>query len=401
MLPCVRSLLGFPFDFPPAIARMTHFFASILLLALLLFAPPALAQISIEIGPNEAELKSRLAQSGYTQIETKKIGMSSSIFEACKGDRLYEIRFEWTGRVEQKVRGRCRSLITLDDAREKLRQSGYDRINIEDRSGRFLAIACLDRDRLRLSMNYYGDIENQNRLGTCERRLSTDDVAARLQGLGYENIEFVNRQPPVYGVEACLGPRRYDITIDDRGEILREQAIGRCRDRISADELVALLENQGYSRVQIIDARLPRYRAEACLRGRKVEVTLNRFGRITGETDRGSCRRQLTLDEVTRLLEDAGYSALRVDQRGDEFLARGCFSARVLLVSLNRYGEIRSRRDLGSCQSPRISELADTLEARGMRQLDFSVEACEGKNRVRIEFDRFGNRLGKVRIGSC
>ena len=60
-----------------------------------------------------------------------------------------------------------------------------------------------------------------------------------------------------------------------------------------------------------------------------------------------------------------------------------------------------SRRELGSCDAPRINDLAETLRKRGLDGLQFFAEGCRNGKKVRIAFDEFANRTGREVIGGC
>ena len=114
---------------------------------LLFLATGAQAQLNIQIGGSEAEFRQWLAREGYDRIDTNKVGLSSSSFDACKGDKRYRVKFEWTGKVDRKVIGNCRNVLDEAAIRRQLQQAGYRSITIEDRAGKFLAIGCRNGER--------------------------------------------------------------------------------------------------------------------------------------------------------------------------------------------------------------------------------------------------------------
>ena len=79
-------------------------------LLLITLAASAQAQLNIQIGGSEAEFRQWLAREGYDRIDTNKIGLSSSSFDACRDGKRYRVKFEWTGKVDRKVIGACRSV---------------------------------------------------------------------------------------------------------------------------------------------------------------------------------------------------------------------------------------------------------------------------------------------------
>lgn len=361
----------------------------------------AQAQFSIQIGGSEADFKARLAQQGFDRIDTVKIGLSSSKFNACKGNKRYRIKFEWTGLVETKEIGNCRVAVSEKQVRQTLRERGYKRVIIEDQSGKYLAIGCRDTERYRVEVTHFGDIKRERRIGRCRDELSPTDITAALEAEGYNRVIFTDRQLPRYVAEACLDREKLELTLNRFGEIAGRKSIGQCRDRVQPAELTEILEEKGLTRIVVLDDSLPRYRAEACRKGERVEVTVNRWGDIRDEVRIGRCRIDFTADELAAAIASQGYTNVSVSPERRGFVARGCLDNRYLEIAINRFGEVTSRRERGSCDAPRISDLAETLRGRGLRRLDFYVEACRDGSRVRIHFDEFANRIDRQVLGAC
>ncbi|MGB7286888.1 MAG: hypothetical protein WBC71_08150 [Salaquimonas sp.] len=359
------------------------------------------AQLNLQIGGSEAEFKATLAQAGYNRIDTVKIGLSSSKFDACQGGKRYRIEFKWTGQASRKIIGDCRIAIDQQAVRKLLRDRGFSRINIEDRAGKFLALGCRQSERFRIEVNYFGDIEKERRIGSCQEELSPADITAKLEESGYDRVNFIDRRLPVYVAEACQDRNRVELKINRFGEIAESRRIGACRSSINANELTALMEEKGYTRVKLIDGKLPRYIAHGCKAGNRMEVTLNRWGEISDEFMIGKCRNAYSQDEISASMRDNGYTNVSVTLDSGNYRTRGCKDNRLDEIILTRFGELVDRKDLGSCDAPRINDLAETLRERGLSKLQFYVEACRGKRKVRISFDEFANRTGREVIGNC
>jgi len=361
----------------------------------------AFAQLSIQIGGSEAEYKATLARSGYDRIDTVKIGLSNSSFNACKDGKRYRIKFEWTGQTTTKVIGECRTLLSQEQIADMLAKKGYNRISIEDISGNYLAIVCLSQVRYRVEVNYYGDITGERRIGKCFNELSPSDITAKLEAEGYDRINFINRQPPVYTAVACKDFAMLELKIDVFGIIRESRNIDRCRGGINPDEIVQLLEDRGLTQVVLIDGLPPRYMAEACRDNYRVQVTLNRWGGISDEIRIGDCRSAFTIEQVKASMRSNGYRNVSVTTSGDRFITKGCRENRYNEIILSQYGELVSHRDLGSCDAPKINDLAELLRSRGMDDLVFFVEGCENKSKIRLTFDEFANRTNRQIIGGC
>lgn len=374
---------------------------ALLVLSFLVTVSSAQAQIHLQIGGSEAEFKAALAREGYDRISTHKLGLSNSSFDACKDGKRWRVRFEWTGRTSRKRIGDCRTMLVESDIRKLLRDRGYRRITIEDRAGKYLAIGCQGSERFRAEVNYYGDITRERRIGKCESELTPADITARLESEGFDRIIFTDRQLPRYQAEACLRGNRVLLQINRRGEIVESNRIGRCRDQVQPDEIAGLMKERGYTRIKVIDDRLPRYIAEGCLDGRRMEVTMNRWGEIANQVFLRPCRKAFTVEQITQSMRQNGYSNITVRKQGREFITRGCRDNRYMEVVLTAYGELLSRGDLGSCDSPRVNELAEILARRGLTDLKFYAEGCRSGSRVRITFDQFANRISRDVVGGC
>lgn len=383
-----------------------YFCRQIAFMLVCMFAAPlaltsAQAQLQIQIGGSEAEFKAILGSEGYDRIDTHKLGLSSSSFDACKNGKRYRISFEWTGDRDRKVIGDCRIVLDEDQIRKILSDRGYGRITIEDRAGKYIAVGCRGSERLRAELNYYGDISTERRIGQCVRELSPADITAKLESEGYTRISFVDRQPPRYVAEACRESERVKLVIDNFGQILDSTRLGRCSSAISSDQIVRIMEEKGYSRVQLISAQRGRYIAEGCRSGQRFEVTLNRWGDVANEVFLRRCPNAYSEEQIETAMRENGYRNVSVRLEGENYVTRGCRDNRYNEIVLSRYGELVNRRDLGSCEAPKINDLAETLRSRGLSKLKFYVEACEGRARVRITFDEFANRTGRDVVGGC
>lgn len=381
---------------------LKFFIASFMALAFLANSPTnASAQLQIQIGGNEADFKARLAAEGYDRISTVKLGLSESKFDACKDGQRFRIKFEWTGKVDRKIIGDCRRTVDEAAIRTILRDRGFRRITIEDRAGKFLAIGCLQAERYRVEMNYYGDVTKERRIGRCEETLSPEDIISKLEETGYNRVIFIDRRLPRYVAEACLRRDRLELILDRTGEIRDSRKIGNCRDALLVSEIVTIMEEKGYSNITVIDDRLPRYMVQGCKNGAQMEVTLNRWGDISDEVRIGGCKDRMSVDEIEFAMKDNGYRNISVREEGRNFIARGCKDNRYEEIVLSRAGRLVDRKTLGNCNAPKINDLAETLRNRGLSKLQFFVEACENNRRVRISFDEFANRTANEVIGKC
>lgn len=370
--------------------------------AALLVATTAQAQI-IQLGGSEAEIKAMLANQGYDRMDIVERGLSGATWQACKGPDRVQFKVYWDGRISQAQKiGGCRVEIGPEEVRQLLASRGYDRISVEDRGGSYLAVACIRNDRVRVEVNRVGDIGAERLLGPCENERSPADIQAILEAEGYDRIEFGNRQGRTFTVLACLEARRFELVVSRDGEVLDRKRAGECQRALTAAELPALLQSKGYERVAVTDPRLPRFKAEAC-RGRdRLELTVNRMGEVVDEVRIGRCAPPAALADITAVMRDEGYSQVKVVDNADKgFIATGCKADRREEFVFSRFAEILKQRDLGRCTSATVQEVLENLRAEGLEQTTVYVEACRGNRRVRITFDRLGQETARERIGPC
>ena len=131
--------------------------------------------------------------------------------EACKGlSRMRMVISPWGDRLAERRIGDCDPPITLAQLEALLRDRGYSRIDINEEPpgsrsrAAFVATACRDRRRFELEIDEFGDITRDRNIGQCERELlSPRQVRAALRKDGFDRIKFTDRTPPRYIVETC------------------------------------------------------------------------------------------------------------------------------------------------------------------------------------------------------
>jgi outer membrane protein OmpA-like peptidoglycan-associated protein len=283
--------------------------------------------------------------------------------------------------------------LSLPQIRQKLRNRGFKEIHFTDRNlPVYGATACKNGKRFRLKMNRFGDVNNRDRIGRCgvvrdrapeirprPRRDHVDDRRPRrrvdeprrnvngkrppeirklLQKRGFDRITFIDRQLPIYVVRACRNNRRMQLRLDRFGKIRNRERLGRCQQTsqgMKPPQIRRALRTKGFSRILFKDHRLPVYVVEACRHDRKFELRVNRFARIMRKSDVGRCR--------------TGH--------------------------------------LSGGMGPR--EVADILRRRGYREIDFfdrsppgyGVTACKRGQKFRMRLNRFAEIRNRRRTGFC
>ncbi len=333
---------------------------------------PVHAQLEVMLGGSDSDIKRMLNAKGYTEISIAKRRLATTLVKACLDGIRYDMKILITGKIKwRKKSGRCEREINLEQARRILQEQGYRRIDLEARRGAFVAIACYDESRLRVSVDRFGKIRQDRRLGRCRPdALSPTDIKSSLKQQGYTRIKFTDRQLPRYVVKACQGLRKFELTLNRRGDIRQEVEIGRCQRAIDPRQLPQILAKGGYNQVKVIDDKLPKYVAEACYRNRLLEVTLNRFGRIIDRFELGQCARPINREQLLASLTGQGFKRLKVIQENNHgFVVEGCDKQKQLRMSFNPYGDVLKQREQGLCKSRSVREITKALTDRGMDEI--------------------------------
>lgn len=366
-------------------------------------ANPASAQVTIELGGDFGRAKRALTQKGYTQIRLVGQGFTKFQVEACLNGIRYWFKSDSRGRINKNRQiGQCQRNVNINQAQKILASHGYSRINIEDRGGSYVAVACFGDDRVRVNINHLGQLGNRRVLGSCRESMTPSDVSASLQREGYTRIKFVHRQLPVYLAEACLGKRKFRLELNQYAQTLSQKRIGDCRGPIDPRRLVQYLEKQGYSRVVVIDDRLPRYVAEVCKGRKRLELTLNRYGDVIDRYKSGSCATRIDRRQIVERIRAQGGSrvtVVREDNKG--FLIEACLEGDRVRFEIDTYGDLLNERNLGQCQQFSIKQVKNKLSKRDFNNLEFFVQGCKKGKLIRFKVNEFGDRSDRQVLGRC
>ena len=368
------------------------------------------AQLKLPFGMSAKKVRRILDRDGYSEIVITYIGIIDAKADACRNGVRYRVKVRANGSYEYRNEiGKCRAAIRAADVRDLIRKEGFRRIDIQD-DGKvpYIASGCRKGDRYEISVSEFGDVKIGRRIGGCRTKgISADAVRAALRQDGYDRIKFVDRRRRGYIVEACRNGRRLrldvannrDATINDR------QRIGQCAARIRPRDITDVLIKAGYDRIDIVDDKLPRYKAEACRGNDRMRIALNRWGERVNERRIGNCQPPATVASLTEDLRNNARRfkgiSVRVGRRYP-FVADVCDNGQRRELHFSKYGQIVGKRDRGRCDSPRMEAVLDKLRDRGFRRLEIYVEGCRRSGRrVRIKLDEFGNQLDRERIGRC
>ena len=363
-----------------------------------------LAQFTLQLGVPDRRVVRALNERGYREVTIVYRGLTKSRAEACKNGVKFSMEITPRGRIKalRKI-GDCRKPITSAQAADQLERKGYRSIRVEqDELGEFTAFACQEGVRYEISLNQYGDVGERHRRGWCRDGLSAQDVRARLRSQGYNRIEIRDRGARRYVVRACRKRRRVELRISLSGEIRRTRRIGRCSPPIKPSQIASILSKRGLNRIEVVDRKPPRYMAEACWGTNRVRIILSRYGETIKERQIGKCPPPVTKEQVSESMSKQGFkSIVFVDHRGSGFIVNACLEGNQQRLTINRYGETMDEESKGRCPSPRLEQVIQKFKGRGLSNIAIILEACRGKRRIEFKLDEYGTVIERNRRGKC
>lgn len=253
-----------------------------------------------------------------------------------------------------------------------------------------------------------------------------------LQDAGYRNIRFIDRELPDYKVEACRGIWRFQLTLNDFGEIRRRRLRGLCRARRGEDaprveaairpgDLRGLLYANGYVLQRIARSRPTRHVVIACARDTRYRLRIRaRDAKIIRSVKVGNCNTPeiptLTQQDLQGFLMADGTSLIRVRRKTSDggFVVVGCRYGVRKRIALSRWGGKRGERELGSClqrlRPLRGADLSGFFFAddailvdviRSNRRVHVA-EICRGGQAYRVRVRRRDHTIRRQRgLGAC
>ena len=280
--------------------------------------------------------------------------------------------------------------------------------------------------------------------------LTPRQVRQKLKGRGYSNLSFIDRRLPKYVVSACQKGRRYKLTVNRHGAVIRKKIAGRCvivdrvpprvqpravvprrerrpdrrrrrNDKNPAD-IRADLRDKGFNRIIFTDRRLPTYVVRACKRGRRMELRINGNGRVQNRARIGRCEsvsEAMRPPQVRQVLETRGFSRIIfTDHQLPVYVAEACRGDRKYELRLNRMARVQRKRDIGPCRLRRVRrerhsysprKVRDILQRRGYNKIEFfdrelpkyGVTACKRGQKFRMRLNRFAEIRRRRRTGFC
>ncbi|MEM7424782.1 MAG: hypothetical protein AAF441_01715 [Pseudomonadota bacterium] len=346
-----------------------------LLLSVVQLPGTVAAQAQLSLGSSTQELLEWLRGQGYTDLRVTKEKFSRINVEACQNGVRYILKVRRNGRFRSKERiGTCRRNVDLDGARQILRNDGFRRIRLQQQGRRYVGTVCKQGNRFAVVMDRAGNIQRITPDGACQRQqaLTPQQVTRQLRQDGYDRINFIDRNLPRYVAEACRGNDRLELEINRRGRINNERRIGRCQPPINPRDIASVLARQGFKNIKVLDSQLPKYVARGCKNNRLIDVELNRYGRIIGQNPKGACRRPIRPADLAAHLRKRGYDRIDVlDRTPPRYLVEACKGNDRLEMRIDKFGDIIDQLRLSNCRRP-FSEpqLVKFLQKEGYRRIN-------------------------------
>lgn len=209
----------------------------------------------------------------------------------CAGQNRMRLVIASNGDVLARDRdGACRPAFSIDGITGLLQGRGYDRISILNQDAFPVAAdACLDGVKYRLRISDEGEILDRRVLGDCAKPITVRQIDPILRERGYDRIEIIDPQPPRYRVHACRARQRIEIVLDIFGRNIGEQQVGDCNPRLDPNALTNILLRQGFYRIAIDEGDRRRFSAKACYAQSEMKLTYTIFGDLVNEEAVGKC----------------------------------------------------------------------------------------------------------------
>ncbi|MEO0543347.1 MAG: hypothetical protein AAFY99_05960 [Pseudomonadota bacterium] len=311
-----------------------------------------------------------------------------------EGERLeFSLRLDGRVFNSRRV-GSCRArAINQEQAREIARAQGLTRIVIERTENGLRAIGCdSNGNRVIIRLSNSGRIENRRRIGRCDQILTIAQVATILTAQGFTQLEYDEgeRRPP-YSFQACEGRNRFGLVLSGTGQIQDRVALGLCERQIELRDLPKVLGEQGFDRIEIVDGTPPNYVVRACRRGTRYDLIVGGRGEILEQNSIGPCRDRVDLDALKLAMEREGFYNIEVKAADNrQFSATACYGEITYGLIYNRFGDPVDQVRGRSCRPMRFAELRAIAEARGVDGATMVLEGCRGGRAIVSRLDRNG-----------
>ncbi len=383
-------------------------------------------------GLSPPQVRKELRARGFEEIRFLDRDLPVYVVTACKGNKRFRLRMNRWAAINKKTRaGRCGFEINRKDRvrprrvdrprridrprrnervidnrkrppeiRKLLQRRGFNQITFTDRRlPTYVVRACKKGRRMELRIDASGWIRKRNRIGRCQvanKGLRPPQIRKVLQTRGFTRILFTDHQLPIYVVEACRHDRKFELRLNRFGRVNRKTNIGRCRVQraqrgFEPREVKEILRRRGYREIDFFDRRLPGYGVEACRRGQKFRMRINRFAEIRKRRRTGFCRPPVTRAppvqyEYEEIDEEQISGTEQIDPETcqsylDTLVHRNRIHFDVASASLRRgsYNLLeRLSRVMNRCPSSRI-EISGHTDSDGSREYNLDLSRRRAK----------------------
>lgn len=296
-------------------------------------------------------------------------------------------------------------------AKQALIRKGYTQIVQVGQGFTKLQIeACQNGIRYWFKSDSRGNVNQKRQIGVCQQNFDRQGISQLLASQGFTRINVEDRGNRFIAV-VCRGNERMRLNLDTQGRIQRQRVLGQCQQILSPADVQVALEREGYTRIRFLNRRAPVYGLEACQGLTKMYLEVDQFGKTIARKRVGECRRAINPDRIARYLQNQGFERIVViDDRLPRYVAEVCEGRDRLEITLNRFGDIINRQTTGTCQ-PEMNrkDLVAYLRDRGFSRIKvidqsnngYTVEGCHSGRNIRLEFNRYGEFLSDKELGDC
>ncbi len=262
-------------------------------------------------GLNAKQIKNTLNNDGYRRIFVEDAG-DGYVAVVCKRGKQFRLNVGRNGKIENRIRtGDCREEMDAVSIVAMLRAQGFNRIKmVDEQLPKYIVDVCKGQKQLRLSMNRFGKIRNSQQVGKCDPPIDSTRIFAIVQDLGYNRVEIVDDSLPIYVANGCQDGNRVKITLNRWGEVVSQNHIGDCRQAITQDQITQKLKDNGFKRVHASTDNLGRFDINACLDGKRKKILLSRYGELIEEQDEGPCQTR-SLVQIRDAIANRGGRKIR------------------------------------------------------------------------------------------
>jgi hypothetical protein len=161
-----------------------------------------------------------------------------------------------------------------------MEEKGYeDVVVIDPKLPRYLAQGCKNRSLMEVTLNRWGDVSDEVRIGRCRNVLSEDEISAAMSENGYKNVS-IRTEGRNFVTRGCKDNSYEEIVLTNAGRLIDRKQLGNC-NAPKINDLAETLRGRGLSKLQFF--------VEACERNQRVRIRFDEFANRTGNEVIGKC----------------------------------------------------------------------------------------------------------------